>query len=66
MTRPLTTRPDQGADFETGAVSKRAGKTWEYKTWEDKTWEDMACSIGDAQSLDERGRRNPTEGRLIF
>src|ERR1700730_16790139 len=43
MTRPLTTRPDQRADFAIGAVSVGVGKSWE----------DMACSIGDAQSLDE-------------
>src|ERR1700721_2585674 len=50
-TRPLRTRPDQSAGFETGAVSNRVG---------------MTCSIGDARSLDERRGRGPTELRLFF
>jgi hypothetical protein len=40
--------------------------TWRGMTWDDMAWEDMTCSIGDAQSLDERGKRDPTGGRLFF
>jgi hypothetical protein len=40
--------------------------TWDDMAWEDMAWEDMAGSIGDAQSLDERGKRDPTGGRLFF
>src|SRR3982074_206872 len=64
MTRPLRTRPDQSASFETGAVSAILGMAWSL-TLLVCTFIARPLGIGDAQFKDERGGRDTTRGDSI-